>query len=63
MKKLILLLLLVCFGCSKNCDELEMIAFQQYQDATFRCGGSSTCRMEIQRQYNQKIKEIRQNCN
>lgn len=63
MKKIILLLLLVCFGCSKNCDELEMIAFQQYQDATFRCGGSSTCRMEIQRQYNQKIKEIRQNCN
>ena len=63
MKKLILLLLLVCFGCSKNCDELESIAFQQYQDATFRCGGSSHCRIEIKRQYENKLSEIRKNCN
>ena len=63
MKKLILLLLLVCFGCSKNCDELEMIATNQYKNALFNCNGNSAAVNEVTRQYNQKIKEIRQNCN
>ena len=62
MKKLILLTVLLSFGCSKNCDDLENAANEQYQDATFRCGGSSDCRIEIQRQYNEKIKQIRKDC-
>jgi hypothetical protein len=64
MKKLILILAVVGMtSCSKNCDDLEDAAYKQYQDAVFRCGGSSACRIEIKRQYDDKIKRIRENCN
>jgi hypothetical protein len=64
MKKLILILAVVGMtSCSKNCDDLEASAYEQYQNAIFSCGGSSTCMIEIKRQYDDKIKRIRKDCN
>ena len=41
MKKLILLTVLLSLGCSKNCDDLENAANEQYKNALLRCGSSS----------------------
>ena len=62
MKKLILLTVLLSFGCSKNCDDLENAANEQYKNALLRCGSNSAAVVEVTRQYNEKIKQIRKNC-
>ena len=62
MKKLILLTVLLSFGCSKNCDDLEIAATNQYKNALFNCNGNSAAVNEVTRQYNEKIKQIRKDC-
>ena len=62
MKKLILLTVLLSFGCSKNCDDLENAAYNQYKDALYNCNGNSAAVNEVTRQYNEKIKQIRKDC-
>lgn len=63
MKKLIFILAVVGMtSCSKNCDDLEMAATNQYKNAIFNCNGNSAAVNEVTRQYNEKIKQIRKDC-
>jgi hypothetical protein len=64
MKKLMFILVVVGMtSCSKNCDELEAAAYNKYQQAYYYAGNSPTAIKELQRQYNDEIKRIRENCN
>lgn len=63
MKKVLLILVLFSvLGCSNNCDELENDLENTYYDALFRCGNSASCRLEIKRQYEANLAQIRSNC-
>lgn len=64
MKKILVLLAVVLFGCSKpDCDEQIDSLNKEYEKAMQYAGGSWSAGFEITKQYKEKLNRINNNCN